>query len=35
MRHAVIMLVDVDVVIDPDTASAPFGKTRKARPARA
>jgi len=26
MRHAVIMLVDVDVVIDSDTASAPFGE---------
>ena len=26
MRHAVIMLVDIDVVIDPDAAGAPFGE---------
>jgi hypothetical protein len=26
MRHAVIMLVDIDVIIDPDTAGAPFGE---------
>ena len=26
MRHAVIMLVDIDVIIDPDAAGAPFGE---------
>ena len=26
MRHAVIMLVDIDVIIDPDTTGAPFGE---------
>src|SRR5690606_34497906 len=26
MRHAVIMLVDIDVIIDPAPAGAPFGE---------
>ena len=26
MRHVVIMLVNIDVIIDPDAADAPFGE---------
>ena len=35
MRHAVIMLVDLDVIIDADPAERAIRRTRKARPARA